>query len=334
MDDIQAVSELVRDMAGELDPRDPRSPLDLWRRLVGADLHEVGLSEEEGGAGGDLVHLCAVVRECAAAGINVPVVEYHLGRVLGARPSSSSDDVLALHVAEMATLPGEVTARLAWGECAQRVAVFDGRHRAWLLDSGSIDLQVGTGVGLSNNHSARLAMRVTSAAELRTDLGQIFWQRSALLRAAGLLGAASTAFRMTDEYVTSRHQFGRPLRKLPAVARSLAVMRVQLDKAEAALSAASQVAHLLGPSSMSRVVAADCADEIVRTAHQLHGAMGTTWEHPLRTVTTMVWDWRDAERPVREWKRLVGEQAAHGGEPALWKAHLGTANHLAPGTVS
>jgi acyl-CoA dehydrogenase len=45
---------------------------------------------------------------------------------------------------------------------------------------------------------------------------------------------------------------------------------------------------------------------VARLAHQVHGAIGTTREHPLHRLTLRLWSWRDDFGSERHWQQELG----------------------------
>jgi acyl-CoA dehydrogenase len=136
-----------------------------------------------------------------------------------------------------------------------------------------------------------------------------------LLRAAAILGVAEGAARLTRDYAGRRMQFGKPLDAIPAVRTALARMSVAVTHSAAAVdrAAAAELAAVL-----ARLVTAQGATEAARTAHQLHGAMGTTAEYGLGRYTSRLWSRRDAGTAQADLAAAVGVQVRDGGETALW----------------
>lgn len=146
-----------------------------------------------------------------------------------------------------------------------------------------------------------------------------------LLRAAASTGAAAGAVDMTRDYVNQRVQFGRPLAAIPAVRTALARMSAAVIQADAAVARAVDV--LAGPgsaaepaASIARLVSAQAATEVARTAHQLHGAMGITAEYGLAPLTSRLWSWRDAGTPEAQAAAALGQRVREGGETVLWES--------------
>jgi alkylation response protein AidB-like acyl-CoA dehydrogenase len=53
-------------------------------------------------------------------------------------------------------------------------------------------------------------------------------------------------------------------------------------------------------------------------AHQVHGAIGFTEEHPLRHSTTRLWAWRDEAGNEEEWSAGLGRHVLDAGADGLW----------------
>lgn len=103
--------------------------------------------------------------------------------------------------------------------------------------------------------------------------------------AAEQVGGSGHALDATVEFVSQRHQFGRPIGSFQAVKHRLADVLVAL---EAARSASAYAAVCVAVASPQLPVAAGTAavvcSETFRLATaeyvQLHGGIGFTWEHP------------------------------------------------------
>jgi acyl-CoA dehydrogenase len=60
------------------------------------------------------------------------------------------------------------------------------------------------------------------------------------------------------------------------------------------------------------------ASRAAAIAHQVHGAIGVTEEHPLHLFTRRIWDWRDDFGSDVEWSGCLGRKVARAGGAALW----------------
>jgi alkylation response protein AidB-like acyl-CoA dehydrogenase len=139
----------------------------------------------------------------------------------------------------------------------------------------------------------------TGAAALARDaqareLAERLLNRGALYTAAQCLGVAERMLGISVEYAKERHQFGKPIGAYQAIKHHLASVAVKLEFARAVVYAA--VAHVgdLGPRSLAAVshaklAAAETADLAARTAIQVHGAMGYSWEVDLHFYMKRAW---------------------------------------------
>ncbi|MBV1687325.1 acyl-CoA/acyl-ACP dehydrogenase [Novosphingobium sp. G106] len=108
-------------------------------------------------------------------------------------------------------------------------------------------------------------------------------QRGAVLAAAQMLGLGQRCVDIAVAYAKDRHQFGKPIGCYQAVKHLLADAQVKIEFARPVVHAAAIELPLGSPAAKARVAhaklaAAEAADLAARTAVQVHGAMGMTWE--------------------------------------------------------
>ncbi|MEH3086917.1 MAG: acyl-CoA dehydrogenase [Xylophilus ampelinus] len=113
-------------------------------------------------------------------------------------------------------------------------------------------------------------------------------EHARLAQAAELAGIARRAFEITRRHLCDRVQFGRPIGSFQALQHRLVDGWMQVELAEACLrDAVAQAARAAGPAELARAASraqARCghaATEMCRAAIQLHGAIGTTFEHDI-----------------------------------------------------
>jgi alkylation response protein AidB-like acyl-CoA dehydrogenase len=120
-------------------------------------------------------------------------------------------------------------------------------------------------------------------ASSATALGTADWElardRGALFAAAQGLGLAQRAV----AYAQDRQQFGKPIGSYQAVKHQLSTAQVGIEFARpVVLAAAADIAkadvHARARISHAKIVALETADLAARTAIQVHGAMGYSWE--------------------------------------------------------
>jgi acyl-CoA dehydrogenase len=325
--DRDEVRELVRDLlSGDAAGSGWQG---AWDRLAEAGLSLVGLPQEQGGSGGSVQDLAAVVEEVAAAGIATPLVENHVARwLLGAEASDDPSILTAAHNDDLHTVDGTVSGVLPaveWVDVASRL-VLAGRHLAACVWVRPSDLRVEVLPGPVAAAARPAEVTLESVAAEHGPPGPPSDQvlaRFGLLRAAALTGAARATYSLTKDYVSTREQFGGPLVHLQPVATALAAMSVAVLQARTALEIALERPDDLAAASVARISAGRAATAVASTGHQLHGAMGVTQEYPLQRLTSLIWTGRDADRTEREWLRRAGEEVLADGENGLWHFGVG-----------
>jgi Acyl-CoA dehydrogenase, C-terminal domain/Acyl-CoA dehydrogenase, N-terminal domain len=119
------------------------------------------------------------------------------------------------------------------------------------------------------------------------EQGQLLWDaaldRGALFAAAQGLGIAQRAVQIATDYAKERQQFGKPIGSYQAIKHHLATVQVKLEFARPVVYAAAAL-FTAGDSlsaariSHAKLAACDAAELACRTAIQVHGAMGYSWE--------------------------------------------------------
>ena len=147
----------------------------------------------------------------------------------------------------------------------------------------------------------------------------------AAMRAAQMAGALSRLLDQSVQYAQEREQFGRPIGRFQAVQHALAELAGEAAAAEAAADAAGEAvaAGEFGPAGIAAIAAAkaragEAASKGAAIAHQVHGAMGFTYEHSLHHRTRRLWCWRDEFGNERAWSARLGRLIAAQGADALW----------------
>ena len=118
------------------------------------------------------------------------------------------------------------------------------------------------------------------------------WLAAAVaLQAAESVGALSRAMEVSVDYAQQRRAFGRVIGSFQAVKHRLADTALWLEWSRAASALAVQAADewlaggseqaLLEAASVAKVVLGEFGPALVRSAVQIHGGIGYTWEHDI-----------------------------------------------------
>lgn len=118
--------------------------------------------------------------------------------------------------------------------------------------------------------------------------------RGALGVSAQLLGIAQRLVELAVDYAKQREQFGREIGSFQAIKHMLASVQVRIEFARppvyrAAYSVAHGAASRAVDVSQAKAAAADAAALAAKTALQVHGAIGYTWEVDLHLWMKRAW---------------------------------------------
>jgi acyl-CoA dehydrogenase len=335
------VNNEVREALSELLSTIPSQHGKLWsesdaravfERVVNDGWARVGLSEKLGGAGGDVVDAASVAYACASSAHLLPLPDMILvaGRLLEMAKLPLPEEVTcALPLLEVASIDGDgVNARaqrVPYGRWASHFLVLTaGRHatKVHLIDAA--DAVVGRGRNLAEEPRDEVVLSHASAIA-SADMPRPAREVLAQLRLAGALArsiqmsAASTAvLKLSATYCSDRRQFGKRLAEFQAVQQEIAGLQGEAAASNAAVDhAVNALASLAvrpaldwptAPVATAKVRTGLAAGRAARSAHQLHGAIGTTLEYPLARHTRALWSWRDEFGGEAEWaSRLIGE---------------------------
>ena len=151
----------------------------------------------------------------------------------------------------------------------------------------------------------------------------------ALMRSAQIAGAGSTCLKLGLEYTSEREQFGRPLARFQAIQHHLAYMSGELATVEAMSASAFEALDKRGlhsddaTSAKFEIAAAKCrasdaVEPLAKIGHQVHGAIGFTYEYGLHFLTRRLWSWRAEFGGSSEWARYLGRVAIASGGDEIW----------------
>jgi len=309
-------------------------PAELWRIVEENGLTRPHLAEEAGGAGGSWSEAFPVAWASGRFSVPLPLAETMLAGWLLERAGIAVPDgaltVLPEPVDASAlrgqTLEADV-ADVPWARHAHAfVFVVTGGDttRVGLVARGD-----GTRIGSHEENLAREPRdRVHFAAAPLIDhrpasLGaDVVLQYGAMLRSAQMAGALQALLDQSVQYANERVQFGRPIGKFQIIQQQLAVLAGHVaacnTAGEAAFAAAAHGGDPTFEIAVAKIRSGDCVDEATSIAHQVHGAIGFTYEHSLHFSTRRLWSWRSEFGTDSIWAEELGRRALERGGTALW----------------
>jgi len=143
----------------------------------------------------------------------------------------------------------------------------------------------------------------------------------ALVRAAQMAGALESLVQQSVRYTTERRQFGRPIGSFQAIQHQLAVLAGHAAAASIAAERAFTAADAGDPTfdvAVAKIRAGEAAGIGPGIAHQVHGAIGFTYEHSLHFATRRLWSWRAEFGSESHWAGELGRHVTARGADALW----------------
>jgi acyl-CoA dehydrogenase len=312
---------------------------EAWRALDETGLPLALVAEELGGAGLEPAVALGLVRVASRSAGALPLGETMLANWLlagaGLSPSegpasfAAAPKGLALHRTgdgEGWSLTGTVTG-VPWGRTAQTLALLLSREDGtWLLRVPRSGWSVTEARNLAGLPRDALALEAALPASEVRPLPE-GWDAERLraigaaLRTQEIAGALERILDLTLRYAGERVQFGRPIGKQQAVQQQIAVLAGQAAAAGAAAALAADAFALPEGTpaiAAAKVRAGEAAGIGAAIAHQVHGAIGITAEHPLHLFTKRLWAWRDEFGAERVWSLLLGRLALQAGADGFW----------------
>lgn len=310
----------------------------LWSRLAEMGLTGMTVAQEHGGLGMNEVDFVLLAQECGYVALPEPLVH----TVLVAVPmlQDIGGELAAQWLPQIAAGEAKVIVGLEQNLVVEDAHVAD----LLLLQQGDALIAATPGqVRLQHNASIDPSRKlftveilqgaVTVASGARAAaLGADALNRGALGCAAQALGLAQRMIDLSVKYTSERQQFGKPIGSFQAVKHHMANIAVRLEYAKAPTHRAayaiaqgrSGAAHAsAGHASAShavshaKLVACEAANLAAKNCHQVHGAMGYTWEVDLHIFMKKAWalanTWGDAGfHKARIGERIFAPGAALG----------------------
>jgi acyl-CoA dehydrogenase len=314
-------------------------PTALWDALEESYLPLTWVPDTLGGAGAEMGDGFAVLRVAGRFAAPVPIAETLLAGWLLAQAGIESPQ------GPMTIAPvhedGNITVGLDGrfnGRARQVPFCRNARHIAVVATSGGEPvvalveakaLAISPGVGLSGeprdtvSFDGATALAVQSAPGLNPAKLILI---AAAARTQQMAGALEKILEQSVQFSLDRIQFGRPIAKFQAVQQNLANLAGEVAAAGAAADGAAEAVARHGVEgdivaaqvAIAKLRVGDAAGAGAAIAHQVHGAMGFTYEHTLHHSTRRLWGWREEFGNETLWAERLGRMIAAQGADALW----------------
>ncbi|TRW88388.1 acyl-CoA dehydrogenase [Mycolicibacterium sp. 018/SC-01/001] len=300
---------------------------DLWDRLDALGLVRLTGSEATGGSGAGWPEAAELLSAAVRHAVRVPLAEHDLLACWLLESAGAPVDSRRRTVA-LLDAQGRATAVPA-ASSAQRIVVAwqrDGGYRVADVDADQVSITAGANMIGEPRDTVAADTATLTGVTVPDELIDVLHLKAPLVRAVQICAALDSALELSVEHTTTRIQFGRPLAKFQAVQHLVSDIACEAALARSATEAALSVAvasDWTAPNLDFLVAAArSCAGHatsvVVRNAHQVHGAIGTTIEHRLHHLTRAALAWRSEYGTTKQWDDRLTGMAMRAGPQGLW----------------
>ncbi|MET0474361.1 MAG: acyl-CoA dehydrogenase family protein [Mycobacterium sp.] len=304
---------------------------DLWRVLESSGLTR--LTSDQGADPADAAVVLEVLAGHAAA---VPIAETDLlaaWLAVTANLAIPADGPLVVAIADVEPRGGRIAGTavdVPWPEAGPVVVAARAAEATYaaVLDEAPA---AATSHNLAGEPRGEVVfdLPLADAVELPPSVGDELRRRGAWARCVQIVGAFDTAVRLTIAHTGERRQFGRTLDGFQAVQHSLAALIGEVERSRAATALAIAAVNDHGFDSVradyavtvAKVAVGRAVEPVTTIAHQLHGAIGVTAEHPLWLATMRARSWADEFGTTGRYARRLGRMTLAADDP--WRFVVG-----------
>jgi acyl-CoA dehydrogenase len=311
-------------------------PEALWQAVEENGLTLPLVPESKGGAGGSWGDAFVVARAAGRHAVPLPIVETIVGSWLlstsGLDVPSGPLTIAPVHREDRLRLAragsgwrlGGTAARVPWGRAAGHVVVTEaeGRMMVALVARGAGQVKTDQNLAREPRDTVVFdaAPVVAAAPAGRGISAPAVSLYGALVRSAQMAGGLDYLLRQASQYATERRQFGKPIGSFQVIQQNLAVLAGHTAAAGTAAANAFRAADRGDAAfeiAVAKVRVGEAAGIGASIAHQVHGAIGFTYEHALQFATRRLWSWRAEFGGEGEWAAELGRAVAERGAAAL-----------------
>lgn len=299
----------------------------LWQHLDELGLIRLTGAEQFGGSDAGWYEAAELLAAAVRHGVRIPLAEHDLLACwllesTGARADGAVRTLCLLD--EHGRASG-----VPWASSAERIVFVWQRAGEYLATDAELshcDIRTGTNLIGEPRDSVAADLENLTGTSVGADLVGRLRMKSALVRSIQVCAALDKALELSIDHAMSREQFGRPLAKFQAVTHLISDIAAEAALARSATEAALSAAvvsdwaapHLEFLVAAARSCAGHATSVVVRNAHQVHGAIGTTNEHRLHQFTRAALAWRSEFGSVQYWDDRVTDMTLQAGANRLW----------------
>ena len=206
---------------------------DIWQLLLENELHHVAVSEEDGGAGGDIEDLLALYELVGKYAAPVPYVEHTLANFLLQQVELKGYEQLTTYsITTPLQLKGDALfgtlKHVGWAQYAKKlVTMAQEGSQQFIVVADLQDAQLKNSTNLAAEPRSEVvfenlkALQKVPVSEKQYDVFKKFVTAASVSKMGGAL---TTAFQLSVQFSKEREQFGRPIHRFQLVQQHLASM--------------------------------------------------------------------------------------------------------------
>jgi len=310
-------------------------PEALWQAISESGLSLTWVPEDNGGIGATMLDGFAVLKAAGGAALPVPLAEtLFAGWLLAQGGLQVSGETATVAVGELSLADGKLSGSAQGVPYArntqQIVALVETAGKVEVVQVATEQCEITEQTNLAGEPADTLSFNAVAVEQVGQSgegfNGENVEAMGALIRCVQAAGALSAALELTIEYSMERVQFGRAIGKFQALQHSIAAfagdvaaMNAAADAAAEAVARAPSIDHEAWIEiATAKTRLEEAVNNGAAVAHQVHGAMGFTYEHSLHHVTRRLWSWRDEFGNDVVWARRLGEEVLSWGADELW----------------
>ena len=315
----------------------------LWTQLADLGLTRLTGPESAGGSGAGWAEAAALLTAAVRYAVRIPIAEH---------------DLLACWLLDTAGIDVDDARRtvgildetgtaydVPWGLQADKIVTVWKVGNQYLVadvECSHFDITPGTNSAGEPRDTVNIDTSALAGIPVSQNIVHALYLRSALVRTIQLCATLERITELAIEHCNTRLQFGRPLSKFQAVQHLVADIAAETSLARAATDAAvaaalhpgADLSKLQAVIAIARSCTGHASTVAVRNAHQVHGAIGTTREHPLHEYTNAALAWRSEYGSVRQWDEVLTTMVLSPGSPNPWSLITADLVHPEPDSVT
>ncbi|MCV7101382.1 acyl-CoA dehydrogenase [Mycobacterium palustre] len=323
VDDI--VRRLLNDSAHDRCVRQ-RFDRELWHVLDHA-----GLTKLTSEFGARPVELAVVLYALARHAAVVPLAETDmlagwLAREAGYQPPDGPLTIAIVDGDELGARIKGAAVDVPWTREAGAVVLAvrtPGRSHVAIVSNDEVDTEEGHNLAGEPRNTLKFDLPAERFVEVSAAAGEELARRGAWARCVQIVGALDAAAEHSFAHTRARVQFGRTLNSFQSVQHSLAAMVGEIERSRAVVALAVAAATDFGfaaqrtryATALAKVVLGQTVSAVTTRAHQLHGAIGVTIEHPLWRFTMRAQSWVGEYGSAAHYARQLGGMVLDAANP-------------------